>query len=187
VTLSPSKAKELKVSSGDAVVLIGRRRRATYGRVQIEKGKKGSCTLSSNLATNLRLRQDDMVKVVPLHAADHEESRSGDLVLLQAKEPPKVKAVTFAPVEDSLKQLESAEGGDEIAEEELQARFVQPYVDNPQQAMVKKGHLLMLRDENNKALEFMVTHIDTENDASESKASEGTCQTTLDFTSIYVC
>ncbi|EEC50026.1 predicted protein [Phaeodactylum tricornutum CCAP 1055/1] len=113
-----------------------------------------------------------MVKVVPLHAADHEESRSGDLVLLQAKEPPKVKAVTFAPVEDSLKQLESAEGGDEIAEEELQARFVQPYVDNPQQAMVKKGLLLMLRDENNKALEFMVTHIDTENDASESKASE---------------
>jgi len=142
------------------VVLVGRRRKAAYGRVRVSKAKKKStCTLSSNLASNLRLRQDDKVKVVPLKSADHETERSGDLLLLKNAVPPKVKAVTFSPLEDSLRTLEGSEGGDELSDDEVLDRFVRPYTESDEKAMVKKGHVLLLRDENGKMLEFVVTHV----------------------------
>jgi hypothetical protein len=155
------------------VVVIGRRRRAAYGRVVIAKGKKLSCTVSQNMAINLRIRQDDKIKVVPLAKADHSEDRSGDLVLLNVATPPTVKAVTFAPLEDSLSTLESSEGGDEISEEELMERFIGPYTaDRDSPTLVKKGAVLTLRDDNGKKLDFMVSAVEVEGAAEEESSGK---------------
>jgi formylmethanofuran dehydrogenase subunit D len=180
VLLSPSKAKELKVKEGDTVVLIGRRRHASYGHVQIgvssgkRKDSDSSCTISQNMASNLRLRQDDKVKVVSLKSADQNEARSGDLLLLKSKETPVAATVTFAPVEDSLNSLTAVEGGDELSDEEILQRFVQPYVENSDDgvAFLKQGHLLSLRDENGKKLDFYVSNIETEEDVAENDEDE---------------
>jgi len=175
VLLSSSKAKELGVGAGDTVVLIGRRRAASYGIVQIASKKKAkftSCTLSANLAANLRLRQDDKVKVVPLtktkESDDDEGNRSGDLVLLDNDKPIKVTAVTFSPIEDSLVALESNEGGDELTDEEIKERFIDPYL-TTDGAMIKQGHALKLRDENGKALDFMVSFVELKGSAAKSE------------------
>lgn len=175
VLLSSSKAKELGVGAGDTVVLIGRRRAASYGIVQIASKKKAkftSCTLSANLASNLRLRQDDKVKVVPLtktkESDDDEGNRSGDLVLLDNDKPIKVTAVTFSPIEDSLVALESNEGGDELTDEEIKERFIDPYLATDG-AMIKQGHALKLRDENGKALDFMVSFVELKGSAAKSE------------------
>lgn len=141
------------------VVLIGRRRRATYGRVKIHKSSKVSCTISENLASNLRLRQDDKVKVVSLSDADRGEARSGDLVLVDVAQPPAVQSVTFSPIDDSLAALVSAEGGDEIPEDELLERFIAPYTENRDTALIKQGLVLTLRDDNGKKLDFLVSHV----------------------------
>jgi hypothetical protein len=220
VILSSTKAKELKVSDGEAVLLVGRRRRAAYARVHVSSKKSksndgkardqtktlSSCTVSSNMAANLRLRQGDKVKVVPLFGsqqqqqqqqqleeeedANHKNSpvtRSGDLLLLKNAQPALVKAVTFSPLEDSLKALESSEGGDELVDEEILERFVRPYtaiatatattsIDHTVEtttsrglllALVKKGHVVSLRDANGKRLDFMITHMELEGDAKE--------------------
>jgi hypothetical protein len=147
------------VSDGDVVVVVGRRRRGTYGRVSIG-GKKGSCTLSANLAANLRLRQDDKLKIVPLEAKQEEEERSGDLLLVTGSKPADITSATFSPIDDSLAALESGEGGDEISDEEIMDRFIRPYTEDPSGAMLKKGHILTLRDENGKSLAVMVSHVD---------------------------
>lgn len=165
------------MKDGDAVVLVGRRRHASYGRVVIGGSSKkksgdseGICTISQNMAYNLRLRQDDKVKVVPLKSADHDEARSGDLLLLKAKEPPTAVSVTFAPVEDSLNSLTSSEGGDELSDDEILQRFVQPYVENSDDNLVllKQGHLLTLRDENDRRLEFYVSNVELEVESAEA-------------------
>mmetsp|Transcript_5977 Transcript_5977/g.11294 ORF Transcript_5977/g.11294 Transcript_5977/m.11294 type:complete len:922 (-) Transcript_5977:10-2775(-) len=167
VILTAKKAKELNVSNGDAVAVIGRRRRASYAIVSISSKKKGSnsssCAITHNLATNLRIRDGDKVKVVPLgeHAADKEE-RSGDMILL-TKEPEVVAAVTYSPVEDSLNMLVNSEGGDEIDDEELMERFVVPYLnieDKSGAIVVKRGATVTMKDENGKILDFIVTHVD---------------------------
>lgn len=159
--LTAAKAKELKVSEGDVVVVVGRRRRGTYGRVSIG-GKKGSCSLSANMAANLRLRQDDKLKIIPLEAKQDEEERSGDLLLVTSPKASKISSATFSPLEDSIAALEAGEGGDEISDEELMDRFVRPYTEDPSGALLKKGHILTLRDENGKMLEVMVSHMDVE-------------------------
>ncbi len=163
ITISPSKAKELGVKSGEVVGIIGRRRRASYALVNVAKGSKGAVKLSSNLAINLRVRSTDKVKVVPLEE-DSTEENSGDMALLTTQ-PSVAHSVTFSPVKDSLNSLELSEGGDEIAEEELIERFVKPYLDVDGSAVLKQGHTITLRDDNNKSLEFTVTHLDTEGDA----------------------
>lgn len=185
VTLSASKAKELGVSAGDVVVLVGRRRHAAYGRVAIDSkkvGKKGSSssvvTVSQNTAANLRLRQDDKVKVEPLQT-DKEDAgdRSGDLLLVQ-QQPVNVASVTLSPVEDSLNALVASEGGDTIDDSEILGRFVEPYLEikgEGNDAMLKQNHLLTLRDENGKKLEFYVTRVALEGDEEEEEAEkEGT-------------
>eukprot|EP00977_Amphora_coffeiformis_P024608 scaffold16412_cov171-Amphora_coffeaeformis.AAC.5 len=162
ITISASKAKELGVKAGDIVVLIGRRRKASYATVSVaKKAKKEVCKVSANLAANLKLRSEDKLKVVPLAVAgDAAESRSGDLLLLNKPDVPSVESVTFSPIEDSLQNLIAAEGGDEIPDEEIQARFVQPYLEDMGGAVLKQGHVIRLMDENGKKLEFMVSHVD---------------------------
>lgn len=170
VQLTAAKAKEMGTTTGDVVVLVGRRRHATYAIVNISKaGKKSTCTISQNMASNLRLRQDDKVKVVALKKSFEDEGaseRSGDLLLLQ-KQPAKIQSVTFSPVEDSLTALTAVEGGDTIADEELHARFVTPYLESSESAVLKQGHLIALRDENGKRLEFYISHLDIEGVALE--------------------
>jgi hypothetical protein len=125
--------------------------------------------MSKNLASNLRLRQDDKVKVVSLSSVDLKEARYGDLKLLQVRSAPVATSVTFSPIEDSLESLEAAEGGDEISDDELFARFIQPYTHGSSGGLLKQGMALQLADENGRKLDFMVTHIDVEESESESK------------------
>eukprot|EP00523_Entomoneis_sp_CCMP467_P000392 CAMPEP_0168749896 /NCGR_PEP_ID=MMETSP0724-20121128/16970_1 /TAXON_ID=265536 /ORGANISM="Amphiprora sp., Strain CCMP467" /LENGTH=930 /DNA_ID=CAMNT_0008797855 /DNA_START=41 /DNA_END=2833 /DNA_ORIENTATION=+ len=172
ITISSSKAKELGVSNGEVVVLIGRRRMAAYAVVSVAKKlSKSNCRVPFNLAKNLRLRNDDKVKiVVPQQEEDDDKNnRSGDLLLLTNKETPTVTSVTFSPIEDSLRSLENGEGGDEISDAKIQSRFVDPYLEGRAGAVVKKGHVLMLRDEDGKQLEFIVTHVGLEGDSEEEE------------------
>jgi hypothetical protein len=128
------------------------------------------------LASNLRIRQDDKIKVVPLEGdTSDKEERSGDLVLMTVAKAPVVKAVTFAPLEDSLNSLESSEGGDEIAEEELMERFVRPYTQDreTENVLIKKGNVLTLRDDNGKKLEFVVSHVELAGAPVEKEESAG--------------
>ena len=140
---------------------MGRRRRASYAVVEIAKGSKGSIKLSHNLASNLRVRDTDKVKVVPLGGdnADEFEATSGDMALLAAS-PEVASSVTFSPVKDSLHSLELSEGGDELSEDEIKSRFLEPYLNMEEGVVVmKKGHTLVLRDDNRKTLEFTVIHL----------------------------
>lgn len=179
--LTAAKAKELKVSEGDVVVVVGRRRRGTYGRVSIG-GKKGTCSLSANMASNLRLRQDDKLKVVPLEAKQEVEERSGDLLLVTTAKPAAITSATFSPIDDSLASLVSNEGGDEISDEEIMDRFVRPYTEDPSGAVLKKGHILTLRDENGKALEMMVSHLRLDGaPEEEEEEEEASGETTLEI------
>ncbi len=168
VTISSKKAKELKVKNGDVVALIGRRRRAAYAVAQIKKLSTSSCQISYNTATNLRLREGDKVKVVPISAAGYEEEVSGDMILL-SQEPSAVSSVTFSPVQDSLNNLQASEGGDTISDEELLERFIQPYLDTSTEAPIttKLGHILYLKDDNDKTCEFIITHLGDETEDEE--------------------
>eukprot|EP00980_Cylindrotheca_fusiformis_P026439 scaffold16171_cov116-Cylindrotheca_fusiformis.AAC.1 len=154
-----SLAKELSLKKGDVVGVVGRRRKAAYARVSVAKGKKSVCTISENLAKNLRVRKGDTLKVSPLSGKKEEGTRSGDMVLLDQTSPPQISSVTFSPVEDSLSSLEAAEGGDEIPDEEIMSRFVTPYLESSN-GLLKRGHILLLADENGRKLEFIVSHLD---------------------------
>jgi hypothetical protein len=165
----------LGVKSGDVVVLVGRRRKAAYAIINVsKKTKMDSCKVSANLAANLKLRSEDKVKVVPLKAEDGVVNRSGDLLLLTKLEAPSVQSITFSPIEDSLNNLVAAEGGDEIPDEEIQERFVTPYVEDMDGSVLKQGHVIRLMDSNGKKLEFMISHIDVgEADIDEKEKDTG--------------
>jgi transitional endoplasmic reticulum ATPase len=168
VTLSSAKAKELKVKDGATILLIGRRRRASYARVAISKSKNGVCGVSQNMAANLRLRNGDKVKAVPL-GDSLDETHSGDMALLSHAAPPKIAAVTFSPVEDSLQNLSAREGGDDISDEHIMERFIKPYLANDATVLIKKDHLLALVDDNGKRLEVMVTHVELEGEEAKQE------------------
>lgn len=169
------------VKAGDIVVLVGRRRHACYASIEIEEDTKqkqtpskklpktttmkSKCKISQNMAAYLRLRQGDPVKVVPLTSDDETDQRSGDLKLIQSK-PEMATSITFAPVEDSLLALVA--GGDELADEEIQERFVQPYIEQGG-GLLKQGQLVMLRDENGKKLEFYVSRMDFETEQEDAQ------------------
>lgn len=173
LTISPSKAKELKVSTGDTIAIIGKRRRASYAKVSVQKMKSGSVKMSNNLASNLRVRDTDKVKIVPLHDTvssggeenEHESYSLGDQPTAVAA------AVTFSPVKDSLHSLELREGGDELSEEELSERFLLPYLnlEDGGEVILKEGHTLELKDENGLMLEFTVGHLDMVGDDEEGE------------------
>lgn len=151
--------------------MVGRRRRAAYGRVSVAKSKKTACTISENLAKNLRLRKGDKMKVVPLSEEKGEGSTSGDMVLLDNSSAPKVSSVTLSPIDDSLTSLEAMEGGDEIPDEELLSRFVTPYLESSS-GLLKRGHILLLKDENGRKLEFIVSHLENEGTAPAPESEE---------------
>ncbi|KAL7466240.1 hypothetical protein ACHAXS_006531 [Conticribra weissflogii] len=159
ITITSSKAKELNLQSGSIVGIIGRRRRVAYAVVNIsKKGKKSSIQLSHNLASNLRIRDTDKVKVIPL---------GGDTEETGATEPSVAVSVSFSPVRDSLHSLELSEGGDELSETEIKERFVLPYLnleEGESRVVLKKGHTLILRDDNKKTLEFIVTNLELESE-----------------------
>ena len=157
------------------MAVIGRRRRATYAIASVPSKKKGSnsnCFISHNLATNIRIRDGDKVKIVALgkDAADKEE-RSGDMVLL-TKEPEIVGSVTYSPIEDSLNSLINSEGGDEIEDEELMERFIDPYLNIEEDSgriIAKEGSAVTMTDENGKSLDFIITHIGDDEERGEGR------------------
>lgn len=161
ISISTNKAKELGLKDGDVVGVVGRRRRAAYGRVSVVKSKKTALTISVNLAKNLRLRKGDKAKVVPLTGKLEEGTHSGDMTILDTTEPAAIASFTLAPIEDSLTTLEAIEGGDEIPEEDLTARFISPYFEN-QKALLKKGQILELIDDSGRRLEFIVGSVNLE-------------------------
>jgi len=181
VTITSKKARELGVSSGDVIGVVGRRRRVTYAIVSIfpKKGTSSSaCSISFNLANNLRVRDGDSLKVVRLEDNEEnrnamEEERSGDMLLL-CRSPEVAETVAFAPVEDSLSMLVNAEGGDDIEEEELMERFVTPHFDtaNGGGMLVKEDSVIIMRDANGKILEFMVSSVGNGEEAEDDEEDE---------------
>mmetsp|Transcript_5416 Transcript_5416/g.6233 ORF Transcript_5416/g.6233 Transcript_5416/m.6233 type:complete len:984 (-) Transcript_5416:41-2992(-) len=179
VLLSAKKAKELGVSNGEVVAVVGRRRSATYGRVEVQKAKKrknnvsslSTCTLSENVAKNLRVRKGDKVKIVPIGDTSEEKkegSHSGDLVLVETDTVPIVESLTFSPVEDSLASLETLEGGDSIPDEEIYERFIGPYLEETG-GLLKRGQVLMMVDDNGRKLEFLITHMTIDSDINDDE------------------
>jgi len=187
ITISAKKAKELNVSNGDVVAIVGRRRRGSYGIVSIKKQTEFKCSLSYNLATNLRLRDGDKVKVVPLDNAnaDAKEESSGDMILL-TKSPTVASSVTFAPVEDSYNNLVAAEGGDDIEDEELMERFLDNYLNIDEDGdgssiAVKAGNVITMKDENGNVLDFIVSHISEDGIEEEGEALAALVSATTDI------
>ena len=173
VSISPVKAKELGVGSGDIVAIIGRRRRVSYATVKVSKMSSGSVGVKYNLAMNLRIRDTDQVKIVPLGSAEGDDKDAygtGDMALVTST-PAVAAGVTFSPVKDSLHSLELSEGGDELSEDEIMERFVTPYLNmEGGDVVLKKGHTLVLMDDNRVSLEFTVTHLDMEGDVEDEEA-----------------
>ena len=173
VSISPVKAKELGVGSGDIVAIIGRRRRVSYATVKVSKMSSGSVGVKYNLAMNLRIRDTDQVKIVPLGSAEGDDKDAygtGDMALITST-PAVAAGVTFSPVKDSLHSLELSEGGDELSEDEIMERFVTPYLNmEGGDVVLKKGHTLVLMDDNRVSLEFTVTHLDMEGDVEDEEA-----------------
>jgi hypothetical protein len=182
------------LKAGDPVVLVGRRRRASYARIKVVDAKelnklhhhhagssamsKKPCVVPENLARNLRLRQDDAVKIVPLTDGDDtsKADRSGDLQLLSSgTKIPALASVTFSPVSESLDSLQASEG--EVSDEEIQERFVGPYTEGSSSALIKLGSIVTMVDDGGKRLDFVVTgaEIDEEGGREASKKeSRGT-------------
>jgi transitional endoplasmic reticulum ATPase len=173
ITISPKKAKELKLSNGDVVAVVGRRRRAAYGIISIKKKPLSKASISFNMASNLRLRDNDKLKIVPIEeGAGEGEDRSGDMTLLNIN-PEVVSSVTFSPVEDSYNSLIASEGGDDIEDEELKERFIDQYLnleEDGDSIVIKEGNLLCLTDDNGKELDFIVSHVGDEEEESELSA-----------------
>jgi hypothetical protein len=71
--------------------------------------------------------------------------------------------------------LESSEGGDEISDDEIMQRFVTPYTElgDDATALIKRGHVVKMTDDNGKSLEFVVTHVELEGASPEDEAEEG--------------
>ena len=176
--ISSKKAKELKVKAGQIVGVIGRRRRATYASVQTKKMPSDAAEISRNMGINLRVRDADKLKIVKLGSEETDGEASGDMALLAAK-PSTAESVTLSPIEDSYNELVATEGGDDISDEEIMERFVAPYLDlddDEKTTLLKKGHVLTLKDGNNRSLDFLVTNLecngaveDDEEDADEGE------------------
>lgn len=143
------------------------------------------------MATNLRLREGDKLKIVSIEeGVEKKEERSGDMVLL-AQNPIVASSVTFSPVEDSYNTFVASEGGDDIEDEELQERFVNNYLnveEGADEIIMKEGSVITMVDENGKQLDFIVSHISAD-DGDEDEEESGTWSSmTIRFkhTSIFV-
>lgn len=155
--------------------MIGRRRRAAYATVETKKVSSAAAEISRNLGTNLRIRDGDKMKVVKLGSDETDEEATGDMRLM-ASQPSTAESATLSPVEDSYNELVATEGGDEISDEEIMDRFVVPYLDledGDNTILLKKGHVLTLRDDNGRSLDFLVTNIELGGAAEEEEDDEG--------------
>mmetsp|Transcript_40774 Transcript_40774/g.122842 ORF Transcript_40774/g.122842 Transcript_40774/m.122842 type:complete len:725 (-) Transcript_40774:41-2215(-) len=94
---------------------------------------------------------------------------------LLTQKPPTVASVTLSPIEDSLNTLVASEGGDDIADEEIEERFIAPYL-NLEEAkksiLLKVGHVITIKDDNGKTLEFMVSRMEVDGMDGEEEADE---------------
>ncbi len=125
------------------------------------------------MASNLRLRENDKLKIVPIsQGKEMQEERSGDMLLVSTK-PTVLSSVTFSPVEDSYNNLVASEGGDDIEDEELKARFIDSYLnldgDSSGNVVVKQWNVLSIRDENGKTLDFIVSNVSGANTEAEEE------------------
>jgi hypothetical protein len=126
------------------------------------KSKANTVTLSRNLAHNLKLDTGDTIKILP--------SQSDD------SKPEPASAVGLSPTEESLNRLESLNGGDELTEDDLTERFIQPYLESGN-GNLQVGHLLTLRDVDGKTCEFVVNSITTPStEDPTSTGSEGSVE-----------
>ena len=196
ISISSSKAKELNIKNGEIVAIIGRRRRVSYGTVQVSKMKNGSVKLSNNLANNLRVMDTDKVKIVPLNTSDNGEENESESYTLGNPPTDIAHSVTFAPIRDSLHTLELKErGGDEFSDEEISERFVVPYLnmdeddgnDGNSNVVLREGHTLVLKDDNGVSLEFMVSHLDLVGDDADSDNEESIATESGKFCIFDVC
>lgn len=135
---------------------------------------QSKASIAYNMANNLRLRDGDKVKIVPIEeGVEAKEERSGDMILL-AQSPNVVSSVTFSPVEDSYNALVASEGGDDIEDEELKERFVDNYLNMEEGAdaiIMKEGNIISMVDENGKELEFIVSHIGESDEEEEENGA----------------
>jgi len=171
LTLSPGKARELAVSDGDVVLVIGRRRRAAHLRVAVRKGGTGA-RLSASCGRSLRVSSGDRVRVVVDPTGGPEEDH---LYGYAGPAPAGVAEVSFAPVEDSLTTYERTyHGGDDVAEEELLARFVRPYVEGRDGEMgaVRSGDVVRMAEDGHdgRVVEFVVQGLVAAGDGEEAEA-----------------
>jgi len=175
VYITKSKAKELKLKSNDIVSVVGRRRSVTMANIAIlPKSKEAQkCQISKILAKNIQIRESDSLKIVPFSSSEEESDeglpeRSGDYLLLNQNKKPNVATdVRLSPIKESLAALNE----DDIDDDELTDRFITPYIEGEGNIIWKKGHVLTMKDENLKSLEFLIVDISFE-DESDSKAEE---------------
>lgn len=128
------------------------------------------------MGSNLRVRDADKLKIVKLGSDENDGDATGDMALLASK-PSTAESVTLSPIEDSYNELVAMEGGDDISDEEIMERFVAPYLDlddDEKTVLLKKGHTLTLKDDNNRSLDFLVTNLEMGGAAEEEEeADEG--------------
>ena len=157
ISLSPEKASELSVRSGDVVTVIGRRRRSAYATVTVDKKLSGdSLRVSENMSANLRVRDDDKAKVIKLTGDDEDR---------HTIEPASAASATLSPVRDSLMTLHALHGGD-MDDDSLLERFVRPYLnlDENESVILGKGNVLKLTDDDGAVLEFQVVQLEDGNE-----------------------
>jgi hypothetical protein len=185
VVISQAKASELKLKDGDLVAVIGKRRRASYARVDVAPRRgggmaRGVAKIGRNLASNLRVRDDERLRIVTLDGlpVDVEGGEGGDgngSYGLGPRPTNAASSVTFHPLRDS-----SSYDADEMSDEMLADRFVRPYLEGGEEvdgvALLRQGHVLSIADEGGVVMEFTVGHVDVDgkdDDDNEKDGAEG--------------
>merc|ERR1711862_386503 len=179
IYITKSKAKELNIKNNDIVCIVGRRRSVTMVNIGIMKSKNknnNKCQLSKTLAKNIQIRESDVLKIIPFSSSsssssdddkqdddnDEKPERSGDYLLLNynKKDIKNIINVRLSPIQESLDALNY---DDDIDDDDiLMDRFIIPYIDNNNYNNIiwKKGHVLTMKDDNHKSLDFLIVDID---------------------------
>ena len=197
ISITQSKARELRLRQGDLAAIMGKRRRCAYVKVNILQTDRTTTTKSSsaviigrNLANNLRIRNDDKVRIISVNEIEENENedqqrQNGSYGL--GKRPTIVaKTVTFRPIKDTM-----SNDDDDVSNEELISRFISPYLESSStddvvndenesvMAIMKEGHVLSLTDDNGNVMEFTIGKLDVDHDENneddEEKDETGEC------------
>lgn len=206
ISIAQSKARELRLRQGELVGIMGKRRRCAYVKVNILQTDRTTTTTTTttssssaviigrNLANNLRIRNDDKVRIISVNEIEENENedqqqQNGSYGL--GKRPTIVaKTVTFHPIKDTMSNNVD-DYDDDVSNEELISRFITPYlesssaddVDNDENenvmAIMKEGHVLSLTDDNGNVMEFTIGKLDVDHDENneddEEKDETGEC------------